>query len=573
MSDSTPTLTSRRATQACAITLAAFGTLAAAPATHAASIWTPVASGTTETITAVAYRADKTVLGTANGKIFSGGVQRANVPGQAVVDLELNPAGTTAIAILDSGKALRSIDGGATWSVPLQLQTYNFPGSCQTSPAGAVGMVNLPSAPTAIRFASDTTAYITSNVPGSILRTANAGASWAEISRKSNQTCVLHTAEPLADVAPIQGSDSVYFMSKYFGNTWFTSDALASTPSDRSESVNCYDQRPSVAVDTTNGTRLAAGDGCTGTLSLQYSEDSGANYNRPTISPETAAVNGINDVDFTGGTIVWAGKGGDVFTSRDGRTAYAQRVEGADATRDWKSVSAYSANNVAIGGTGGALYVTAVAATIPDVVSPSGTINDPGAVTAGVAKAFSANLLDEAGGTGIDPASIRWTATGIPEASGNPATITFPSAGFYTLTVRFKDRAGNAGDATRSFVVSGGVGSSPDVPVPAKAKTVGPVLAGVPPECVASGAYFSTSMALRRKVVIRGKVATLRRVDFFVDGRRVKVDTAAPFRQVLTVLGAAGSKHRFQAVGYLKRKGNAGAATKRTVNSSFSICS
>lgn len=567
----------RRRLPAAGVLVFTAGTLASVPTAQAASIWTPVASGTTETITAVSHRADSTVFGTANGKIFTlAGGQRASFPGEAVVDLEVNPSGTAAIAILASGKAVRSPDGGATWNAPVQLQTYNF-ASCQSSPAGAVGMANLPSAPTAVAWTSDTGAYIVSNAPGSVLRTANGGGSWSEISRQSNQTCVLKTGEPLTDVAPIVGSSSVYFINKAFGNTYFSSDALASTPSDRGESVNCFDQKPSLAVDSADGTRLAAGDGCDGGLSLQYSEDGGTTFNRPERQPDTATVTGINDVAFTGGTIVWAGKGGDVFTSRDGRTAYAQKVEGPDATRDWKSVSGYSASNFAIGGTGGALYVTSAATNIPDLVAPSGTINDPGTVTAGTAKSFTANLLDNVGGSGIDPASIRWTATGIPEASGNPAAITFPSAGYVTLTVRFKDLAGNEGTASRSFIVGtpagGAAGSSPSNPLPSVSKTIGVTTVGLPPSCVGSGAYFKTSMSLRRKVVVKGKVATLRRVDFYVDGKLVARDTRKPFTQVLTVKGAAGTKHRFKAVGYLKRKGNTGAAIRKTASSTFSICS
>lgn len=476
---------------------------AGAPTAHAASIWTPIASGTTETITAVSHRADRTVFGTANGKIFTlAGGQRASFPGDSVVDLEVNPSGTAAIAILGSGKAVRSPDGGTTWNAPVQLQTYNF-ATCQSSPAGAVGLANLPSAPTAVAWTSDSGALITSNTPGSVLRTANAGGSWSEISRQANQTCVLKTGEPLTDVAPIVGSSSVYFISKAFGNTYFSSDALASTPSDRGESVNCFDQKPSLAVDSADGTRLAAGDGCDGGLSLQYSEDGGTTFNRPERRPETAPVTGINDVAFVGGTIVWAGKGGDVFTSLDGRTAYAQQVEGPDATRDWRSVSGYSASNFAIAGTGGALYVTSAGSSIPAAPTP--------------------------------------TPSPTPAPTGPSASASAP-------------------------------GSSAGNPLPSVSKVVGATTVGVPPSCVGSGSYFTTSMSLRRKVVVKGKVATLRRVDFYVDGKLVARDTRKPFTQVLTVRGAAGTNHRFKAVGYLRRKGNTGAAIRKTATSTFSIC-
>lgn len=568
------THTSRRRLPAAGLLVFAAAGLASAPSANAASIWTPVASGTTETITAVSYRADKLVVGTANGKIFSGGIQRASFPGEAVADLELNPSGNAAIAVLATGRVVRSIDGGTSWSAPVQLQTWNLPGNCQPSPQGAVGLTNLTTG-NAVRWSSDTGAYVIAGAPGSVQRTGNGGASWSEVSRASDQTCKVKTNATLTDVATIPGSSAVHFIDQNFGTTWFSADALASSAAARGDSVNCFTQRPSLAVDTADTTRLAAGDGCEGGLSLQYSEDSGVTYNRPDIAPDLTPVNGINDVDFVGGTIVWAGKGGDVFTSRNGRTAYAQKVEGADATRDWRSVSGYDGNNFAIGGTGGAVYVTTTATTVPDLVAPSGTINDPGRVVAGSAKQFTANLLDEVGGSGINPASIKWSATGIPDATGNPATITFPSAGFVTLRVSFKDNAGNTGEATKSFFVEASGTAplgTPSNPIPAVSKTVAGVTAGVPPKCVSSGASFTTSMALRRKLVVKGKVVTLKRVDFWVDGKRVKSDTKAPFRQVLTVSAASGSKHTFKAVGYLKRKGNKGAAIKRTIKSSFSIC-
>lgn len=566
----------RRAQRAAALALLAIP--AAAPSgAHAASIWTPVNSGTSETITAVAYRADKLIVGTANGNIFSGGVLRQSYPGQAISDLELNPSGTAAIATLATGKAVRSSDGGLTWSAAVQLQSYAPSTSCQSSPSSAVPLSNLTTA-NAVRWTSDTGAYIASGAIGSVLRTANGGASWSEVSRKSDQTCAINTPNEITDIAPVAGSLSVYAIDKSFGRLYFSADAYASPASSRATSVNCFSQKPALAVDSTDSTRLASADGCEGGLSLQYSEDGGSTFNYPQIAPDTVRVNGLNDVDFVGGTIVWAGKGGDLFTSRNGRTAYAQKVEGADATRDWRSVSGYDGTHFAVGGTGGALYVTASATNIPDLIAPNGTINEPGTVFAGVPKQFTATLLDETGGSGIDPASIRWSAAGIPDATGNPATITFPSATYVTLKVTFKDLAGNPGEAQKSFFVETPTGGTPGAlgtpsnPIPSVNKTVSGVTVGVPPKCVSSGASFSTSMALRRQLVIKGKVVTLKRVDFWVDGKRVKSDTKAPFRQVLSVNAASGTKHTFKAVGYLKRKGNKGAAIKRTVNSTFSIC-
>ncbi len=88
------------------VTLAALVFTSAVPAARA-TIWTGVNSGTTETITALDYRADKTVFGTANGNIFTlAGGLRKSFPGLAVIDLKLNPSGTTGVAVLSGGKVV-----------------------------------------------------------------------------------------------------------------------------------------------------------------------------------------------------------------------------------------------------------------------------------------------------------------------------------------------------------------------------------------------------------------------------------------------------------------------------------
>ena len=260
--------------------------LLASTASASAGIWTAVTSGTTETITALDHRADKTVFGTANGKIFTvAGGQRASYPGLAVVDLKLNPAGTVGVAVLTGGKVVRSLDGGATWSAPpTQLTTYNTALDCQ---APAVPLSPLTDDPTAVAWSNDTTAYVSTNLHGAMQRTVNSGASWSEISRQPDGTCKFDSGgnDPITDIAAVVGSESVYFISQGFGQTFFTSDALLSSPAARGESVNCFDEKPSLAVDTATSNRLIAGDRCTGSLSLQYSEEGGSQLLAPADRP------------------------------------------------------------------------------------------------------------------------------------------------------------------------------------------------------------------------------------------------------------------------------------------------
>ena len=260
--------------------------------------------------------------------------------------------------MLTGGKVSRSTDGGTTWGAAVQLQTYAHDFACNGG--GPFGLTPMTQDPTAIAWASDTTAYLSANLQGVLQKTTNGGAAWSEVSRDASGDCKLNSGNgnPITDIAAVTGSDSVYFIKQGFGGMYFTSDALASPPSTRGESVNCFDERPSLAVDTASSNRLVAGDRCTGSLSVQYSEDGGSNFKRTRLVPDTTPVNGIDDVAFAGGTALWVGNGGDIFNSTDGRNAYVQRADGVDAARGWRAVSAYSATNAAVAGVGGALVVT-----------------------------------------------------------------------------------------------------------------------------------------------------------------------------------------------------------------------
>ena len=123
------------------------------------------------------------------------------------------------------------------------------------------------------------------------------------------------------------------------------------------------------------------------------------------------------------------GDGGAILISPDGLKAYFQPADGTEATTGWRAVDKFDANNAAVGGAGGKLVVSTQANTIPDLIAPAGTITGPIEATAGQPATYTANVSDNAGGSGIDPASFQWSATGIPTATGNPAAITFPSAG------------------------------------------------------------------------------------------------------------------------------------------------
>ena len=227
-----------------------------------------------------------------------------------------------------------------------------------------------------------------------------------------------------------------------------------------------------------------------------------------------------------------------------------------------------------VGGRGGKLVVSTQANAIPDVVAPAGTISGPARVTAGQPATFTANVADDAGGSGINPASFTWSATGVPAATGNPVALTFPSAGSYSLRVRFTDNAGNPGEATLSVVVSEATVPPPPLStVKRTSATVvgGTVTLGSPRVCVPASTLFRATLAFKRATRAGTKVVKVTRVDFFIDGKRKKIDRKAPFAQRLTVRGLqAGSTHTLRARAYLKVRG--GKRPTKSITTTFTVC-
>jgi methionine-rich copper-binding protein CopC len=178
-------------------------------------------------------------------------------------------------------------------------------------------------------------------------------------------------------------------------------------------------------------------------------------------SPENLKLN-LYGVGFAGGTLVAAGDGGEIYTSVDGKNAYLQPAAGAQATTGWRAVGVADATHALVGGSGGALVKSTSANAIPDTTPPTGTIGGPSSVQAGHVATFTASLADEAGGSGVDPASLAWTTPGATGVNGTTtAHFTFTTTGFHTITLTFRDRAGNAASATASvFVTPATPGSS-----------------------------------------------------------------------------------------------------------------
>lgn len=550
---------------------------AAGPAS--AGIWTPVASNTTQDITAVDYRApDQLYYATSNGQIFKNGTLMTGAPGAGTTftGIEFNPSGTIGLATANAGKLYRF--NGTTWSQVL-LTNRSWNQACSGSAAA-------PSTPTgnltAVAWKDDTTAYVTSADRGVVMKTTNGGATtpdWTDVSRQSNGTCFVDpgSGDSITDVA-VAGGDNVFFLSSYFGTRRFSSNGLTSAATNYGNTaVNCFAIPMHMAVDPNNPNRnLVVGD-CNGSLSLGFSQDGGVNYplgqNLP--NGDQGQLVGLTDVAMAGGSWLVSGKGGTILVDSDGRNAYFQRADGALATTDWLATDKFDASHGVVAGRGGALAVSTSADTIPDLVAPAGTISGPTTAVAGRPATFTANVADNTGGSGINPASFAWSAVGVPGATGNPVSLTFPSAGVYTVQVAFSDVAGNAGSASLTVTVSAPVPVTPPKVV-TKATTVavsgGTVTLKSPKSCVPVGAKFTATMSFKRKTTSRtGKVIKIIRVVFYIDGKKKVTDKKAPFAQRLTVKSyKAGSTHRLKARATMKVRH--GKPPTKSISTTFKVC-
>ena len=554
------------------VVLAASAALLAPAATASAGIWTPVASNTTQDITAVDYRAaDQLFYATANGQIFKGGVQQLSVPGVTFTGIELNPAGTAGLATANNGKLYRY--NGTTWSlVTLTNTTFNHlcPGSGAFLPSTPAG--NL----TGVSWKDDSTAYVSGADRGVVLKTTDGGLTWGDASRRSTGECFADpgSSSILSDVATLKGTDQVYLVTDSFGARRYTADGFAGPTVERNNSsVNCFNVATKIAVDQDNPNRNFVVARCVSSLAFGFSSDGGVSYDISLDYPNGNNFARLYDVALAGGTAIAVGDSGVILISPDGLKAYFQPADGTEAPTAWRAVDKFDANNAAVVGAGGKLVTSTQASAIPDLIPPAGTISGPVTAIAGQAVTYTANVADNAGGSGINPAAFQWSATGIPGATGNPAAITFPSAGFYTLKVAFKDIAGNAAEATLSVTVSASNIATTGSPTVTRTVQVpgGSISLGAPRACVAAGGSFTATLAFKKSTKKGAKKVKVTKVEFYIDGKRVKTDRKAPFRQTLTVRSlAAGSRHTLKARATIKVK--KGKSPKKSVSTTFSVC-
>lgn len=556
----------------------------------AAGIWTPVPSGTTGTITAITYAGTTPVYGTASGQILKNAAVTSTNPGFGVRDIAFAPGGTVGVAALSNGRLLRTTDGGDDWSVVnLANSTVNQSVVCASSPGGPSPTGSPTGNFNAVTWKNATTAYAINQQEGMVLKTVNGGVSWSDTSRRSDNTCRVDPggSDYMTDAYAVPGSDIVWMVSDSFGSIFISTDGIGSPVTRLSDDgPNCFDHRPRLAVDPDQSNQAYQVDSCDGDLQLTYSQDGGATwtFGQRYFAGDGSQLKGLNDVAVAGGTALAVGNGGAILVDPNGRDAYFQRADGSDATNDWDAVAKLDGNTAVVGGANGRLLTTTSASALPDVVAPAATISVPAGIVAGVPATFTANASDNAGGSGIDAGSFVWTASGIPTATGNPVALTFPSAGTYGLQVAFKDAAGNPATASVAVTVGPPVKGAPPVPTPTtrppsavRSTTTSvsgaKITLGTPNRCVAPGSTFRVTLTWKKQKRKGNRFVKVRRADFYIGSRRVKIDTEAPFTQTLKVTASTrkGSTVTVKARAYIKV--THGKSPTKSIRTTLEVCS
>lgn len=608
-------MTKLRALSVTPILVAVLASLALAAPAGAASIWQSIPSGlgASDTITAIDYQSDSRFwLGTGNGKIATrqaGGAFSVTLSGQptSFSDVAFKPGGAIGIAAGTNGHIWRSTNSGATWT-RVSFTDFDPAISCgefsdinKNLPKVTNPAVNLLS----VAWGPGNRVFVT-GATSTVLRSSDDGATFTEINkseitdpdpRYKQLRCqtdgTVNDINPLAAAAGT-ANNAIPLYLYVNASIFFSGNGLTSTPVRRAASIGCGGISNFVLDPAQPSHQWSASGGSTNCL--YYTLDD-ATYNQVVPRNQgTASVNATAHVAAGGTarpTIISVGKGGDILQSVNGVDFYFNRAEGVLAQHDWSSDAAYDATHFAVGGAGGQLIVTSQATTIPDIVPPTGTISGPATLVAGQSGSFNANPADEAGGSGVDPASISWTATGLPPVGGNPATFSFPTAGFYTVRVTFKDLAGNPAEVDSYSVrvtdpiVPGPIvpGPMPKVPIrpaippvvlsPTLTKSVsvagGTVSLGVPRACVPVGSRFKATLKFKRATRKVSRFVRVSRVAFTVDGKRRTIDSRAPFVKTISVKALkAGSRHTLKAQATIKVK--RGRSPKKSISVKFTVC-
>jgi hypothetical protein len=427
--------------------IAAVAAAALAPAPAHAGIGQPVQTPDTvkqQTITALEYQGgDRLWIGTSRyvyKRSGAGWDKQIDSVGSNFTAIAFNSSGTNGIAVGKAGVLWRYDAGG--WKKQASPMTYNFRFEDCFSPGSYTLSSPVVEDFTGVRWTDDSTVYLFSKRYGSLLRSTDKGAKWAEVNRQSNGSCYYNGSAN--DIFVLPGSSPAYMLI-HTGRIFLSTSGLTTFASDRGGA--CGNR---LVVDPQNPARMyAGGPGC---WEFSFSEDGGSSFRQARL------MNGREQQYATfagrGSTMLGAGDAGYIFNAITPGEAYLEPADGALLTNDWRASALASESVGALGGANGSLVVSKQLNTVPDIVKPTGSIGGPTSGTTGATLTFSADVSDNDGGSGIDSGGLTWKSDEAAAGSGSTAAITFPRAGYYTIELTFRDRQGNTATATKGVSIS-----------------------------------------------------------------------------------------------------------------------
>ncbi|HEX3979318.1 MAG TPA: hypothetical protein VHW96_23810 [Solirubrobacteraceae bacterium] len=362
------------------------------------SLWTPVNSGTTDTISAIVYQSPSRFwYATTNGHIeyFNGSAFVAGsgvTPGEDFTGLSFQPpsvagnpgtAGLYGYAVTNNGHVWQTSNGGVSWTMLASPVTR--------SDCSATSTVTTVSELNAVAWGGSNAAYLLGN-DSTLEKAANANTpvpTFTEINKVGTDTCAAQSdtsTRNLTDATFLPGNAADgLIVTQDFGSLYSTSNAWASGIKLSDGTVNNFQGSPHIAQAPGNPNQVwvvdhAPGGGGCGTLCLVVSTDGGTTSGPAKFPSDATPVVGLYGISSEGGTEVAAGTGGEIFNSVNGTDFFLNPAPGTLRTANWRAEGAYDAAHAAVGGEGGALAVsTEVNHTSPPKQPPSGT----GAATTG----------------------------------------------------------------------------------------------------------------------------------------------------------------------------------------------
>ncbi|MEI2701217.1 MAG: hypothetical protein V9E83_02310 [Baekduia sp.] len=125
---------------------------------------------------------------------------------------------------------------------------------------------------------------------------------------------------------------------------------------------------------------------------------------------------------------------------------------------------------------------------------------------------------------------------------------------------------------TPTTPITGGIYGGTTTKKTVSDKSASYTLSGVPKECVNPGATFKVKLGWTRKKRKGNLFVKVRRTDFYIGSKRVKIDKKAPFAQTLTVTITAprGSTQTVRARAYIKVR--RGKSPTKSIRATFKVC-